>query len=163
MASTVKIILAVGGIFLAGAVTGGFVSLRVTEHMAARQRAQQRFGPVELGGRLAEQLHLSAVEKEKILPIITRTSEELRKVRREAFKDTAALITGMDEDLAKVLTEEQRVRLKQIRAEEEERRKRWMAERAKRNEQSRPPGSPGENAPPPPPTDLPPLPPAKTP
>lgn len=165
MASTVKIVLAVGGIFLAGAVTGGFVGWRVIERHAAQQRAQQqRLGPMDLGGRLAEQLHLTPEQKEQIRPILTRTSDELRKVRRDAFNNTAALITRMDEDLAKILTEEQGVLLKKIRADEEERRKRWMAERAKqRNEQPRPPGAPGEGAPPQPPSDLPPLPPAKTP
>ena len=163
MASTVKIILAVGGIFLAGAVTGGFVSVRVIESRVAKQRAQQRFGPTDLGGRLTEQLHLTPEQKEQIRPILTRTSDELRKVRRDAFNNTAALIARMDEDMSKILTAEQGVLLKKVRAEEEERRKRWMAERAKRNEQPRPPGSPGEDAPPPPPTDMPPLPPAKTP
>lgn len=149
MASTLKIVLAVTGIFLAGAVTGGFVSVRVAGHMAAKQRGQQRFGPTEIGARLAEQLRLTPEQKERIRPILSRTSEELRKVRREAFNETAALITRMDEDLSKELTEEQRVRLKQIRAEEDERRKRWSAERAKRNEQQRPPGVP-------PPPDMPP-------
>lgn len=161
MASTFKIVLAVGGIFLAGAVTGGFVSLRVIESRAAKQRAQQqRFGPTDLGGRLAEQLHLTPEQKEQIRPILTRTSEELRKVRRDAFNNTAALIARMDEDMSKILTDEQGVLLKKMRAEEEERRKRW-SERVKRNEQPRPPGSPGEGAPPP--GDMPPLPPAKTP
>jgi hypothetical protein len=51
----------------------------------------------------------------------------------------------MDEELAKELTVEQRALLKEIRVREEERRKQWMNERAKRNEQRnepRPPGPP---------------------
>lgn len=164
MASTLKIVLAVGGIFLAGAVTGGFVSLRVIESRVAKQRAQQqRFGPTDIGGRLVEQLHLTPEQKEQIRPILTRTSEELRKVRRDAFNNTAALITRMDADMLKILTEEQGVLLKKVRADEEERRKRWMSERNKqRNEQPRPSGAPGEGTPPPP-GDMPSLPPAKTP
>ncbi|HEY8932754.1 MAG TPA: hypothetical protein VIM44_05515 [Rariglobus sp.] len=164
MASTVKIVLAVGGIFIAGAVTGGFVGWRVIERHAVQQRAQQqRLGPMDLGGRLAGQLHLTPEQKEQIRPLLTRTSEELRKIRRESFNATAGVITRMDADLEKILTEEQVVLLKKVRAEEEERRKRWMSERNKRNEQARPAGEPAEGAPQPPPADAPPLPPAKTP
>jgi len=154
MAGTFKIVLAVSVIFIAGAVTGGFVSLRVTEYRAREARAQQRFGPTEIGGRLAAQLQLTEEQKEVIRPIMNRTSEDLRKVRRESFSQTAAIIDKMDADLAKVLTAEQKVLLKDIRAREEERRKKWMTERAKRNEQSPPrPGEEGQppGFPPPPP------------
>ncbi|MBC8041281.1 MAG: hypothetical protein H7Y06_12120 [Opitutaceae bacterium] len=151
MASTLKIVLAVGGIFIAGAVTGGFASLRITDYIAREKRARVVFGPNEIGGRLAEQLKLTEAQKKEIRPILVRTSEELRKVRRESFGQTAELIGRMDVDMAKLLTEDQRVLLKEIRVKEEERRnKRWAEERAKRNEQHRPPGaSPGELSPPP--------------
>jgi hypothetical protein len=148
VASSLKIILAVGGIFLAGAVTGGFVSIRVVDHLAEQKRAQARVS--DLGGRLAEQLQLTPAQKDKVRPIIHRTSEELRKVRRDAFNQTAALVTRMDAELTPELTDEQRVLLKEIRAKEEERRKRWTAERAeraKRNE-ARPPEGPDGPSPP---------------
>jgi hypothetical protein len=147
VASTFKIILAVGGIFIAGAVTGGFVSVRVAAHMANEKRV------TEIGSRLAEQLKLTPEQKERIRPIIGKTSDELRALRREAQTQTAALITQMDADLAKELTEAQRVLLKEIRLKEEERRKKWMAERAaeraKRNE-GHPPEGPGNEGPRPP-------------
>jgi Spy/CpxP family protein refolding chaperone len=161
MASTLKIVLAVGGIFLAGAVTGGFVSLRVAEHIAREKRTRPIFGPNEMGGRLAEQLQLTPEQKKEIRPILARTSEELRTVRRESFNQTAGIIGRMDAEMAKVLTEHQRVLLKEIRAKEEERRKKWMEERARRNEQ-RPPGSPEGEPVRPPGGGLPP-PPARTP
>jgi Spy/CpxP family protein refolding chaperone len=141
VASTFKVILAVGGIFVAGAVTGGFASLRVADHLARKQRDQARFGATEIGGRLAEQLQLTEAQKKQIRPIISATSEGLRKVRRDAFAETAALIAKMDADMAKLLTPEQQALLKDIRTKEEERRKQWMADRAKRQE-SRPPGGP---------------------
>ncbi|MFA6960727.1 MAG: hypothetical protein WC205_08265 [Opitutaceae bacterium] len=154
MAANLKIVLAVGGIFLAGAVTGGFVGVRVVEHMAAGKRAIPRIGPTEIGGRLAEQLNLTAEQKQKIQPVFARISEELRKVRRDSFTKTAALITQMDVEMSKVLTPEQRVRLQAIRTKEEERRKQWMTERAERakHNDTRPPGGPeGEGHPPEPP------------
>ncbi len=149
VASTAKIILAVSGIFVAGAVTGGFVSLRVADHLARQKRSVERMGSTEIGARLAEQLRLTPEQKDKIRPIINQTSEELRKVRRETFSQMAALVEKMDADLSKELTDEQRVLLKEVRAKEEERRKQWMAERAKRNE-GRPPDGPGSEGPRPP-------------
>lgn len=146
MASPLKVILAVSGIFVAGAVTGGFVSLRVADYRARQQREQARFGPNEIGGRLAQQLQLTEEQKKQIRPILNRTSEALRKVRKDAFAQTAELVTQMDVDMAKLLTEEQRALLKQIRSKEEDRRKQWMAERAKRQE-PRPPGAPGAERP----------------
>ncbi len=149
VASTLKIILAVGGIFVAGAVTGGVVSLRVADHLTRQKRIIERIGPTEIGSRLAEQLQLTPTQKDKIRPIISRTSEELRKLRRESFTQTAALITQMDAELSRELTPEQRVMLANVRAKEEERRKQWMAERTKRNEGRSPEGPGGEGQRPP--------------
>ncbi len=137
MASTFKIILAVSGIFVAGAVTGGFVGVRVFGHLAQKKQVVERIGPNEIGARLAEQLQLTPEQNAKIRPLLSRTSEELRKVRREAFSQASALVTTMDAELSKVLTEEQRVLLKEVRAREEERRKKWMAERAERAERAK--------------------------
>ncbi len=141
MASTVKIILAVSGIFLAGAVTGGFAGLRIAEHYAREKRQPPRSGGGELvGGRLAEQLDLTPEQKQSIRPILMRTNEDLRRVRREAFGRTAELIARMDADISRLLNETQRARLREIRAKEEERRKQWLNERPKRND-GRSPGS----------------------
>lgn len=146
MASTFKIILAVSGIFVAGAITGGVVSVRVVNHLAQKNRVVERIGPNEIGGRLAEQLQLTPEQRDKIRPLLTRTSDEMRKLRREAFTQTAALVANLDAELSKVLTEEQRMLLKDVRAKEDERRKQWMAERARRNE-GRPPEGPGGEGP----------------
>lgn len=156
MGSTFKIIIAVGGIFVAGAVTGGFVGVRIAERIAREQRAQQRMGPTEIGGRLAEQLKLTPEQREKLVPIIGHTTEELRRVRRESFGQMSQLVEKMDAELTKILTEEQRVRLVEIRAKEEERRQKWQAERAeraKRNEQRAAQGAAEGGPPQPPPPD----------
>lgn len=150
MGATFKIILAVGGIFVAGAVTGGFVGVRIAERIAREQRAQQRMGPTEIGGRLAEQLKLTPEQREKLVPIIGHTTEELRRVRRESFGQMSQLVEKMDAELTKILTEEQRVRLVEIRAKEEERRQKWQAERAERAKRNEQRATEGEPPPPPP-------------
>jgi Spy/CpxP family protein refolding chaperone len=144
VASTLKVIFAVSGIFVAGAVTGGFVSLRVADHVARKQRDQARFGVNEIGGRLAEQLQLTEEQKKQIRPIISSTAEGLRKIRLDAFSETATLIAKMDADMAKLLTPEQQALLKDMRMKEDARRKQWMADRAKRPE-PRPPVGPNGN------------------
>jgi Spy/CpxP family protein refolding chaperone len=149
VASALKIVFAVSGIFVAGAVTGGFVSLRVADHHARQKRITERSGPAEIGSRLASQLQLTPEQKDQIRPIISRTSEALRNLRREAFTQTAALVAQMDAELSQALTPEQRVLLKDVRAKEEERRKQWTAERGKRSEGRPPEGPHGEGQRPP--------------
>jgi Spy/CpxP family protein refolding chaperone len=163
MASTFKIVLAVGGIFIAGAVTGGFAGWRAFDYVERTKRAQFLFGPNEMGGRLAAQLNLTPEQKQNIRPIIVNASDELRKARRESFNQAALIIGKMDAEMAKILTAAQAEQLKDIRAKEEERRnKRWAEERAKRNEQ-RPQGAKPEGDAPRPPGEMLPPPPARTP
>ncbi len=150
MASTIKVVLAVGGIFLTGAVTGGFVGFRLGEHYAKPPPLQLRGNPVELiGGRAAEQLNLTPEQKQQIRPIIGRTAEELRSITRGAFSRSGELIAKMDSDLAKILSPEQLAKLREIRAKESERRRQWMKDRPKQFE-GRPSGGPSGNHPRPP-------------
>ena len=145
MAANFKVVLAVGGIFLTGAVTGGFTGFRLGEHYAKPPPLQPRGGPVELlGGRAAEQLKLTPEQKQQIRPIISRTSEELRSISRDAFSRSGELIAKMDADLAKILTPQQFDKLRDIRAKENERRRPWMKDRPKQFE-GRPSGGPSGN------------------
>ena len=150
MAANLKVLLTVGGIFLTGAVTGGFVGFRIAEHYAGSPKMQPRGNPVELlGGRAAEQLKLSPEQKQQVRPIIGRTSDELRNIGRDAFSRSGDLIAKMDAELAKILSAEQLEKLREIRSKESERRRQWMRERSKQNE-GRPQEGPNQNRPRPP-------------
>lgn len=150
MATKLKIALTVGGIFFMGAVTGGFTGFRIASHYAKAPQMQLRGSPSELlGGRAADKLNLTDEQKQQIRPIIGRTAEELRNMSRETFSRSAELIAKMDTGLAKILTPEQLDKLREIRTKENERRRQWMSERAKRNE-SRPESAPTGNRPRPP-------------
>jgi Spy/CpxP family protein refolding chaperone len=145
MAANIKVVLAVGGIFLTGAITGGFAGFRLGEHYAKPPPLQPRGNPVELlGGRAAEQLNLTPEQKKQIRPIIGRTSEELRSISRDAFSRSGELIAKMDSELAKILTPEQFDKLREIRAKESERRRQWMKDRPKPLD-GRPSGGPSGN------------------
>jgi Spy/CpxP family protein refolding chaperone len=156
MAATIKVVLAVGGIFLTGAITGGFAGFRLGEHYAKPPPLKPRSTPIDLlGGRAAEQLNLTPEQKQQIRPINGRTSEELRSISREAFGRSGELIAKMDADLAKILTPEQFDKLREIRAKESERRRQWMKDRLKPFE-GRPSGGPnGSPARPPSPPEAP--------
>ena len=115
-----KVTLVFVGIFCAGAVVGGFVSL-----LAARSFVQQRGGPTEFAhfhkGRFdSEVFQLSAQQKVRIDAIIDETSEELRKVRRESGR----LYQSMETRIAAELTPDQR-------REFEEMQRQWQLRRSK--------------------------------
>ncbi len=103
MSKSWKVALVFVGIFLAGGVAGGFVSLLV-----ARSFVRQRGGPTEFAivhkGRFHEALRLSPAQKTRIDAIVDETSEELRKVRRE----TGRLLQSMETRISAELTADQR-------------------------------------------------------
>lgn len=120
MSKAVKVTLVFVGIFCAGAVVGGFVSL-----LAARSFVQHRGGPTEFAvfhkGRFdSDVFQLNAEQKKRIDTIIDETSEELRKVRRESGR----LYQSMETRIAAELTPDQR-------REFEEMQQRWRERRSK--------------------------------
>jgi Spy/CpxP family protein refolding chaperone len=149
-----KILAAFTGIFLAGAVAGGFVSARMIRHFAEKRFTPDQFGPQQMK-KFTEQLNLTPEQREKIRPVILQTAEDLKKVRRDAFKATTELFERMEAGIAKELTDAQRAQLRDIQEKERERRKQWMLERAKRGD-----ARPGPDGPPPGPPSPPAAPPA---
>ncbi len=104
MSKSVKVTLVFVGIFFAGAVVGGFLSLLV-----ARSFVQHRGGPAEFAvfhkGRFdGDRYQLSPQQKARIDAIIDETSEELRKARRESSR----LYQAMETRISAELTPQQR-------------------------------------------------------
>lgn len=132
MAIPLKIVLTVSGIFVAGAVTGGLAGFRLAEYYAP---PPPRGIAIELvGSRLFDQLQLTPEQKQQARPIIGHAIDELKSMSRDAFTRSAELVAAMDKDLAPILTPEQANQLKEIRTREDERRRQWLIDRAKRNE-----------------------------
>lgn len=109
-----KVIIAFVGIFTAGVVAGVLVAPRIFDDVIERRgqrgpgRPQFQFsqplGP-QVIRRISEDLQLTAEQQEKIKPIETRITEELRGLRRE----TQAAIERMQVEISAVLTPEQRI------------------------------------------------------
>ncbi len=146
MDKTWKVVLVFIGIFAAGLVVGGLVTLRVVKSLAPpRMGSPEQFGP-QLIKRFTTKLELTPDQQEKIKPIITQGAEELRQMRRTAWINSQAVIDRMEAEIAAQLTADQKVKFDQMLAEQRERMKRFLEERNRRLKDSRPTG---DDAPPP--------------
>ncbi|MEY4488151.1 MAG: hypothetical protein RIQ79_659 [Verrucomicrobiota bacterium] len=144
MNRTLKLSLLCGGIFLSGAVAGGFAVRQLPR--GNNQPKPENFGPQQLR-RLTDGLDLTKEQKDAIKPILQKTSDELKEMRKESIAQATRVIEAMDTAVAALLTPAQRERLKVLRAEERVRMKAFMEERQRRmseregdREKLRPPG-----------------------
>lgn len=130
-----KVLLVFLGVFLAGAVVGGFGSLRFARSFVqTRGVSGDQFAASNLK-RLQERLQLSPEQAAKIERIVTASGEELKRLRQ----DTTRVFRQMDAKIEAELDPKQK-------AEFTEMRRRWRERSGNR------PGSPrgdGERPPPP--------------
>jgi hypothetical protein len=140
MDKTWKVVLVFIGIFAAGLVVGGLVTLRVVKYLAApRLGSPEQYGPQLIKG-FAKKLDLTPEQQEKIKPLITRGAEELRQLRRTAWTTSQAVIERMEGEIAAQLTPDQKVKFDQMLAEQRERLKHFLEDRARRWKDSHPSG-----------------------
>lgn len=143
-----KIILAFVLVFIAGAVFGGVFTVGVAARRnavgarASRPAASQtspgsvtpaRGKPVAepvakastltptLMRQFTGRLSLSAEQKERISPIVSRASEDFVRLRQENLADTARVTERMFADVSAVLTPAQRAELEVMRRQMQER------------------------------------------
>ena len=120
MAKTWQVVLATIAIFLAGLVAGGAIAfglvhwnherlVRAAGEAPARPGKVEGFGPGLLRGFI-KQLDLTDEQKARIAPIVRRTVGQLARERREVQLSTALTIERMQDEIADVLTPEQRAR-----------------------------------------------------
>jgi len=186
MNSSWKVIGAFIGVFIAGAVFGGFFTLRTTGKRGANEFGVSRFfgvgapvasrlppltppvapvagsagvslplsqpnqvPPIQtstsrvapaLMNQISKRVSPSLEQREKIRPIVSRASEDTQRMQGEYLQDTARVSERMYEDVAALLTADQRVHLEKMR---HEMRERVRKEREKRGDL---PPKPGANA-----------------
>lgn len=148
-----KVILAFVGVFIAGAVFGGFFTLRSAGKAPTAGRSKSAVVPPSKSGSAASQAVQSSAlatrvaqqvmrqltqrlsptpeQQKAIRPIVSRASEDIQRMQREHLADTTRTTERMYADLAPILTPEQRVKLQQMREEMQERVRR---EKEKRGE-----------------------------
>lgn len=158
---TWKLVLLLTGIFLAGAVTGIFGTVRFARHFLEKRPSPDQWAPARLK-MLTDRLALTPEQVERLRPILRRDMEDLKTVRETSFKDTRAIFERMDRDIIAVLTPGQREKFEQMNREMRERFQKFMQRGpgtpGGKNDRPRrdgpPPGEGGE--PPPPPAGPPP-------
>lgn len=126
-----KVILAFTGIFLAGILVGSLITLRVGKSFAQRLPMGEQYGP-KLMQRLVTQLDLTPEQQEKIKPIVEQAAEQLRELRRTTQRTSTTVLERMQGDIGAVLTPEQKAKFDEQVAQQRERVKHFMEERARR-------------------------------
>jgi uncharacterized membrane protein len=149
MRRSLKIWLIFGGVFLAGGVAGGFVSLRVAKTMIERGRGSEQFAP-SMMNRLTEGLNLTEGQQAKVRPLVDKAWEELRRCRKESID----AMKVMETSVTQLLTDEQKAT---YNAMQEEQRLRWQKSMERREQRRRERegdgGEAGDHPPQPPPPD----------
>ena len=140
-----KLILLLVGIFIAGGITGGFLTLRLGHEAVAKRRQPGEWAGQHLK-RLVERLELKPEQQEELRPIVRRNMEELNRLRTTAMAETKVILERMEREISEKLTPEQRAKFEQMNKEFREKAKRFNADR---------PGGPGKPAAEPPPDKTP--------
>lgn len=158
-----KLILLLAGIFIAGVVAGGLGTIG-WGHRLWRERPQQEW-PERRMGVLVERLDLTPAQMEKVRPILRRGFQELNQLRFQALTDSRAVVKRMEQDVADVLTPEQRDKYEQMKNESRERFRKLLQNREHERGMNRQPGTggprPRSGFPPPGSPDRPAAPPAR--
>jgi len=131
MAKTWQVVLATIAIFLAGLVTGGATAFGLMRwsHNHHPQPAMNSFGaragqPQQFGTQLMRnienQLDLTDAQRAQIEPIVKRTAGQLGRQRREVQLTTALAIEKMQDEIAGLLTPEQKTKFDELIAKQRE-------------------------------------------
>ena len=131
MAKTWQVILATIAIFLAGLVTGGAAAFGLVRwshnhhpqqqmnSFGARAGQPQQFGP-QLMRNIEKQLDLTDAQRAQIEPIVKRTAGQLGRQRREVQLTTALAIEKMQDEIAGLLTPDQKTKFDELIANQRE-------------------------------------------
>jgi Spy/CpxP family protein refolding chaperone len=143
-----KLVLLLIGIFLAGAVAGGFVTGRIWRPMPRRMPPDQ-WGQNRLKV-LSERLSLTPDQQTKLQPILQRDMDDLARIRNSSMTESRKIFERMEQDISTLLTPEQKEKFDEMNRERRERFQRMMRERGPGGPRH-PHGEEPDGPPPPPP------------
>jgi len=121
MVKTAKVVLVFVGVFIAGGITGGLLSLR-----CAKQPAPKTIkGTVEMPSeqqwvigqmrRFVRELQLDNAQRELVKPVVTRADNDFRRLRKRTYRETMEIIERMNNEIAPMLTDEQKGKFEDLR------------------------------------------------
>ena len=106
-------VLTLIAIFVAGAVTGGFLTVRALKDETAR-RSETPPGTAFAIDRWRALLHLTPDQDEKLRPIMRQADNELRNLHALDLRETEGILDRAQERANAVLTPDQQQRLRQM-------------------------------------------------
>ena len=102
-----KIVLSLAAVFVAGAVSGAVLTLRIVQ-----KAERQMGGPLWVGTTLQRyqaKLQLTPEQIERLRPAIEQTGREFRDLRRDTLQGVVGIARQMDERVSPELTPEQKL------------------------------------------------------
>ena len=112
-------------IFVAGAVTGGFLTIRAMKYEMPRRIEVPPGTPFSVDRWLAH-LHLTPDQDQKLRPIIEQVDNELRNLRALDLREIEGILDRAQDRMNAVLTPDQRERLRQMLEERKQRLEQWF-------------------------------------
>lgn len=150
MKPSLKLSLLCVGIFASGAVAGGFGGRKFFPPPSLARAsapggggAQESFGAQQLR-RFTAELELTDAQREALRPIMEQAGEDLRRLRRESWRQSSTIIDRMEAAVALRLNPQQRERFAVLQESQRARLKARMEERHRRRSEGE---SPGPSAP----------------
>jgi hypothetical protein len=133
-----KVILAFVGVFGAGVLVGNLSTKCSVSPPPIKQDKPREEFEIKVMRRYIERLQLSDEQVEQIRPIVVKASQDMKGVRTVWFRDTRELAERMNQDVAALLTAEQKIEFEKYNQELKERWKK-MSHRKSDSKKKRPP------------------------
>jgi len=120
-----KVVLTLIAIFVAGGVTGVFLTIRAMKYeMPRRNETPPR--TAFLMDRWRARLHLTPDQDQELRPIMQQADNELRNLRPLDLREIKGILDRAEERVNPVLTRDQRQRLRQMLEDRKQRLDEWF-------------------------------------
>jgi uncharacterized membrane protein len=121
-----KIVAALVAIFLAGAIAGGVIAVKVAQRQVRGRADPSRWVDGTLA-RWSARLNLTEQQRERLRPVLEETVRDLRELRRRDLEQTNALMRRAQERLEPELNPAQREILHRMQEQRRRRLRRWSS------------------------------------
>ena len=111
-----KIGICLAAIFIAGAVTGAVVTVRVAKQYIARQNNLERWTAATMKD-YERKLDLTPEQAEKLKPVFEQAARELRDVRTTSATSTIQVLRRMNEEVSHDLNPAQQKKMDDLKKE----------------------------------------------
>lgn len=120
-------------IFVAGAVTGSFLTKGAAEESLRQLKDPQRWFAADVD-RWRKQLNLTSEQQEKLKPVLQQMADEFGNARSIYLRETNLILTRAQDRMKPALGPDQQQQLQQIIEDRRQRMNEWLNPRAAGNQ-----------------------------